>query len=295
MLILTYLGLIPKFLNLILPAEVTSTNIMFFIAIFHSSFNIFNTMIFLPFTGYLEKASLKLVPKRQHELERGTQYLEKHLLDAPAIAMEQIKNETRYMLKLAIRSVEAAIEGLEGKGVKQEKKVAKLETAINTLQSEITQYIVELSSRELDDEQREQIPVHIHNVNDIERIGDHAENIVDIAGRKNVSGIEFTPSAKKELQIIWGKVKEMLYETKNMIQENNTESARKILSIEDEVNKLQKTLKDQHIERLNKKICKIGAGIFFLELVDNLEKIADHLSNIAEGLKGNMIWRQKEE
>ncbi len=294
MLVFVYLGWFTNAVNFLLPGEITASTIMFYIAFSHTLFNVFNTAVFLPFIGTLEKLSVWLVPKKESDIEERTKYLNKHLLESPAVALDQVRNEMRYMLSLATRSVKTAMEGLQGEGFKRAQKVSKLEEAINGLQSEITQYIVEISSRELTEEENSQIPVLIHSVNDIERIGDHAENIIEMASRKNMEKNKFSDYAMKELDVMWNKIKEMMEKTACVMQNEDAHKAAGILEIEQEVNRLQKEIKENHIARLNEKVCDIKTGVIFVSLIDNLEKIGDHLANIAEGVYNKMHWRSAE-
>ncbi len=290
MLIFVYLGWFTKFVKFIIPGAITPARIMFYIAFSHSLFNVFNTALFLPFLGTLEKISIWLVPKKEDVIERGTQYLDRHILDSPAVALDQAKSEMRYMLSIAVTSVKTAMDGLGGKGYKKSKKIAELESAINNLQSEITQFIVEVSSRELTEQENTEIPVLIHSVNDIERIGDHAENIIDLAERKNSEKNKFSDRAQKDLDFMWSRVLEMMEKTLQVMENEDVAKAAQILEIEKKIDSLQKKLKESHISRLNEKVCDIKSGIIFVSLIDNLEKIGDHLTNIAEGIHNKMQW-----
>ncbi len=291
MLVFVYLGWFTSAVNFLIPGQMTNSTIMFYIAFSHTLFNLFNTAVFLPFIGTLEKLSIWLVPKKESDIEERTQYLDRHLLESPAVAFDQVRNEMCYMLSLAVKSVKTAMEGLGGEGFKKAKKVSKLEEAINGLQSEITQFIVEISTRELTEKENSQIPVLIHSVNDIERIGDHAENIIEMASRKNAERNEFTEYALKELDVMWNKISVMMEKTVEVMKNENIHKAAEILEIEKEVNHLQKEIKENHIVRLNEQVCDIKTGIIFVSLIDNLEKIGDHLANIAEGIYNKAHWR----
>jgi len=109
MLIFVYLGWFSKFIDFIIPGEITSINIMFYIAVAHSTFNIINTLVFLPFIGFLENMSIRLVPRTEESIDFGTQYLEKHLLDTPSLALEQVYNEIVYMLTIARKATTHAM------------------------------------------------------------------------------------------------------------------------------------------------------------------------------------------
>ncbi len=291
MLVFVRLGWFTRFVDFLLPGEVTQSSIMFYIAFSHTLFNVFNTAVFLPFIKSLERMSLWLVPKREDDIEKGTKYLDRHLLESPAVALDQVVNEMCYMLGLADKSVRTAFGGFEGEGYKKAKKVAGYEEAINGLQSDITQFIVELSGRELADEEIAEIPVLIHGINDIERIGDHAENIIDLAERIEGRRQEFSEQAGEELNEIWEKILCMLDTTISALSDGSSGKAARVLEMEEEVNRLQKEIKENHIKRLNSGVCDTDTGIVFVSLIDNLEKIGDHLANIAEGIENRMRWR----
>ena len=291
MLFFVYIGWFAKGLDFMIPGELSAKNIMFYIAVSHSAFNVINTMVFFPFIGWLERLSILLVPKKKDSIEIGTQYLERHLLETPPIALEQARKQTVYMLDLANKSIASAMKGFFKNDYKEIKKIPDLENAIDNLQSEITQYLIEFSQRNLAEEETEELPVLIHNVNDIERVGDHAENIVELTERKMEGKLPFTDEAVDGLNFIWDEVRKMMQETREALKDKNIEIAKHALEREEKINQLQVELKEGHVNRLNKGECKIKSGIIFLDLVDNLEKIADHLTNIAQGVIGEMRWK----
>lgn len=295
MLFFVYIGWYAKVIDFIIPGEITVKNIMFYIAIAHSFFNIVNTLVFLPAIGLLEKWVIWLVPKRKGMVEMGAKYLERHLLETPTIAIEQAKKETVRMLELAKSSVSAGVKSFIENDRNAEKLIPNLEQAVDTLQSEITQYLVELSQKNLQQEESEELPVLIHSVNDIERIGDHAENIKELAERKREEKLPFTDEAIGELKSMWMEVSNMAQEAKQALEDNNVQLAKDALKREEKINEFQKRLKQTHVERLNQGKCNIKSGVIFLDFVDNLEKIGDHLTNIAQGVVGEMRWRPKTE
>jgi len=266
---------------------------MLHIAVAHSLFNVVNTMVFLPLTEWLEKISVLLVPEKEGAVKVGTQYLEKHLLETPGIALELVKKETVYMLSLAAESVSLAFESFIKNDLSNVKKTAKLEDAVDNLQSEITQYIVELSGKGLSEDKTGQLPVLIHIVNDIERIGDYSENIVELAERKIEEKLPLTARALTALNLMWAELNVMMIETGDLMAGRNNSTAEKILAHEEKINRFQADLKKGHVDRLNRRECNLKSSVVFLDLVDNLEKIGDHLSNIAQGIAGGMIWRDR--
>ena len=291
MLVFVYTGWYVKALQFIVPGTVTTVNIMFYIALAHSAFNVMNTVIFIPFIGWLERASIFLVPKRKDAVEMGTQFLEKHLLDTPPIALEQAGKETVRMLEMACSSVSAAMKSLIQKDRKGVRLVSNLEQAVDNLQSEITQYLVELSQRNLSEEESEELPVLIHSVNDAERIGDHAENIAELAIEGIEEKLSFSKEAQTELGLMIKELEKMMVASKEALKGGDKEKAEKVLEHEINLNRFQNELKRGHVKRLNTGSCDIKTGMIFMDLVDNIEKIGDHLSNIAQGILSGMRWR----
>jgi phosphate:Na+ symporter len=291
MLFFVYTGWFVRFVDFIIPGKITLKNVMFYIAVSHSLFNVVNTLVFLPLIGVLEKICVWVIPQKKGAIEIGPQYLEKHLLDTPSIAMEQARNETVYMLGVANKSVSAAVRSFFESDLNVLKRVSQLEQAVDNLQSEITQYLIELSQRNLSQEESEELPVLIHNVNDIERIGDHSENIVELAERKIEKKLPFTDEAIKQSTLMWNELHSMMIEVEQALKKNDSNLAKNVLAREERINRLQIELKKSHVNRLNDGRCNLKSGIVFLDLVDNLEKIGDHLTNIAEGIIGGMRWR----
>jgi phosphate:Na+ symporter len=291
MLFFIYTGWYVRAIEYVIPGAVTPANIMFYIAIAHSAFNVVNTLLFLPFVGYLERISIFLVPRKEGVIEPAPKFLEKHLLDTPTIAIEQAKKETLRMLEMACSSVYVAIQGLISKEPKSRKKVKSLEQAVDNLQSEITQYLVDLSQRTMNQEESEELPVLIHSVNDIERISDHAMNISELVTQKQEDKLEFTEEANQDLVKMIDEVEKMMSQTKAALERMDINLAEKVIIHEANLNRFQEELNKGHVKRLNAGRCEIRPGIVYINLVDNIEKIGDHLTNIAQGVIRGMKWQ----
>ena len=292
MMIFVYNGWYLKAVDFMIPGGITTRNIMVYIAVANSMFKGVNALVFLPFIGLLEKASIFLVPKRKGAIEMGPQYLEKHLLETPPIALEQARRETVRMMDLSCKAVSGAVKGFLDDNISELKPIAGMEQAVDNLQDAITQYLIELSQRTLTEEEAEELPVLIHSVNDIERIGDHSENISELAERKIEKKLLFTEEAIKELSLMWDELSSMMTETTAALRDNDHQAAESALEREGKLNDFQVNLKKAHVRRLNDGKCDLKAGIVFMDLVDNLEKIGDHLTNVAEGVVSEMRWRR---
>jgi len=290
MLVFVYTGVYVRLIDAIIPGAITLKNIMFHIAVAHSMFNVVNALVFLPFIGWLANVSTWLVPQKKGVIDMGPQYLEKHLLETPPLAMQVVRNEINYMLGVASKSVIFSLQSFIENDPKKIRKVRHYESVTDNLQSEITQYVVELSQKELSETASKEIPVLIHNVNDIERIGDHAQNIAELAEVKIDNTIKFSEQAQEELEIIRIEVVAMMEETIKALSANDTALASSALQREDKINQLQIDFKETHLNRMNRGECALRSNFIFLDFIDNVEKIADHLTNVAQGVIGQMQW-----
>ena len=232
------------------------------------------------------------MPKKKGAIEIGPQYLEKHLLNTPSIAIEQARRETARMLGVASEAVSNAVKGFFEGNMSVLKQTHEMEQAVDNLQSEITQYLVEISQKDLAQDESRELPVLIHSVNDAERIGDHSENIAELAERKIEKKLPFTNDAIKELRLMWNELHSMMVEASIALEKNDSTVAKGIILREERINKFQIKLRTSHVNRLNEGKCNIISGIAFIDVVDNLEKIGDHLTNIAQGILEGMRWRE---
>lgn len=291
MLIFVYLDIYARAIDWMIPGPITTSNIMLHIAIAHSAFNIFNAIIvFLPLIGWLEKVSIKMVPGKPELAEATPQYLERHLLDTPAVALEQATREIIRMGRLAQQAVNDAMGGFFTNNSKTLSQVAPREEAIDNLQKEITRYLVELSQKNLSMEESEMLPVLLHTVNDIERIGDHSENLVELGIRAIEQKLPFTSQAITELREMYEEADNMLSETIGALENHDPALAKRALKREEALNQLQIELRQNHVQRLNDRSCQLLSGLVFLDYVANLEKIGDHLTNIAQAIMGGLRW-----
>ena len=195
------------------------------------------------------------------------------------------------MLKIARKAITNAVMGFTESDREKIKKASELEDVTDNLQGEITKYIIELSQNDLEHKQSEEIPVLIHNVNDMERIGDHAQNVAELTKRSLSQELVFSKVALKEINEMWTCLQGMLEDTEQTLGNNDTYSAERVLQKEKKINDLQKQFKDAHIKRLNKGKCDISSGFIFTELIDNMEKVGDRLTNIAQSVQNKMRWK----
>lgn len=288
------LGWYRVFIAMISPWELGPATIAPEIAVGHTIFNIANSGIFLPMSGLLEKVAIKLVPKRSSEVAIAPVVLEKHLLDTPEIALAQAKREIVHMAKTAHRAFSQSIEGIIEDDRKKLGSVKEIEDIVDSLQFEITSYLSALSSRHLSEEVSVELPVLLHAVNDLERVGDHAVNIVEIAQRKIDQKLSFSNSALAEAEQLKKEAAQMFGYVIAALENNDTAAARSALVNENNLNRMQVDFRRSHVQRMTDRICSAETGLIFIDLVDNVEKIGDHLSNIAQAVIGGLQWAEVE-
>lgn len=291
MLVFIYIGFYQKFIEWIIPGGLTSNNIMMHIAMAHSVFNIFNSLVFLPLVGWLRKLVMMIVPERADEIRMEPKFLDRHLLETPPLALEQSRKEILRMMHIAESALKDSIDMLIMRKYQFSAKVRRKEDAVDHLQAEITKYLIDLAVKDLDQETAQSIPVFLHTVNDIERIGDHAENIVELAERRVDNDLLFSETAKMELNQMIEVVFGMIDDVSAGLEDGDESHAEDAMKKEKRLNEMQLIFRERHISRLKEKSCDIFAGLVFTDFVDYMEKIGDHLSNIAKGLKGGFRWR----
>ena len=283
-------GYYPRLIEWIVPGEVTPTTIMVHIAVAHTVFNVINTLVFLPCTKYLEKFVVKITPEKKGMVIEGRlKFLDRKLLASkhftPHFALAQARKEVVRMAEMADKAVRIPMEGLFERNNKLLEHIPEMEDAIDDLQREITRYMVDLSRRHLPREIADEIPVWLHSINDIEKIGDHAENLGEITERVLDEKLKFSDEGEAQLRMMYEYICEMLIFTQNALSNVDLESANAILVMEQKVNDLHISARQDNLDRMNAGITGATLGIIFLDYMQNFEKIGDHLSNIAIAVK----------
>lgn len=280
--------LIPPVSNLLLTTVTTLTPgvdggvVAKQIANAHTIFNVINTILILPFTKYLVSLVNFLLPGKDEEEVDGVKYIDDRLLETPTIAFGQVTNEIIRMGTLAKENIETALKGFTDNNEDSINKVYRIETLINTLETDITKYLVKLSNSDIGEEQRTTIAAYFHAVNDIERIGDHAENIADLAKNKLSRKVKFSKDAIDELKVMVNICIEALEHSIECFSDYSDKKALDVRALEEKIDTLEKDLKRSHIRRLNNGTCDAFVGTIFLDLISNLERVGDHAVNIAE-------------
>ena len=248
----------------------------------HTGFNIINTVFMFPLAGMLVFLARKLIPgDENHFDEKRLMFLDKRILETPPIAVAQIMKEVGRMGDLAKQNVNAAMRAFFEEDEALVAEVYRREDLLNFLNREITQYLVMANGLELSTQDLELIGGLFHVVNDIERAGDHAENLIEYAEYRMENRLVFSDTATAELKEMTDKVLSVFGDAVEALKTGNRKLAKTVQEQEDSVDILEETLRKGHIYRLNHQKCNPDSGIIFLDVVGNLERIADHASNLA--------------
>lgn len=249
----------------------------------HTLFNITNTLLLLPFAAFLVRFANRVIPKKDYEdLEvKGIRYLDDRILETPSIAMLQVIKETLNMGDIALESYQKSMEAFFNKDEKIVHEVFKLEKIVNSMERSIAEYLVKLSNTSLSAEQHEMVDGLINTINDIERVGDHSDNLAELAMYTIEHKIEFSEKAMQELRHMHERVVKSYNQSILALKNGDMRLAKKVAEREGEIDLMEKTLRANHIARLNRQSCSAEAGVIFLDIISNLERIGDHASNIA--------------
>jgi phosphate:Na+ symporter len=253
----------------------------------HTIFNIVNTFILVWFIKALVALVNKLIPGDDEREAIGVKYIDDRLLETPVIAFGQTTNEIVRMAAKAKDNLDLAMKAFNENDEELIRKVYENEKLINLLENDITRYLVMLSNTELGEEQRTILASYFHAVNDIERIGDHAENIADLASEKIAKRLQFSDEAMKELAGMYNYTINALEMSIECFRHYNKEKAASIRGVEERIDSLEKELRNSHINRLNAGVCNATVGTIFLDIISNFERIGDHAVNIAEIITQN--------
>lgn len=267
-------------------------NILMQISIVHITFNVVTTAILLPLSDYLVKLACIVIPGEDEKREaKSLKFLDARILKTPPIAVAQVLKEVARMGDLARKNYLMAMDMLFTGNVEKMEELEDNEEVLNFLNTNITEYLVKINSLELEDNDRKLVGALFHVVSDFERIGDHGENIAEQAIQLQTTKTTFSEQALEELHQMQDKVISVLDDSCRLFQERKMDFdlAYKINSTEDSIDDMAKTCKENHVSRLNQSLCTAQGGAIYNDLITNLERIADHSTNIAFAL-----WQKNE-
>lgn len=257
------------------------------ISIFHTVFNIVNTIVMFPFGNALVKLSEKLIPDGKAGEEEDTliaqmaRRLDRRMLNNPALAIEAVTGEVVHMGNLVKENLKLAMQAVSVPNKEAVKQVAEMENNINQMETMLTSFLVEVDNLSLTEAQHLVIKNLFYSVSDIERIGDHSENIVELAESKRKEKIQFSEKGQKDLDKMYGATLSALEASLEAREQTSLTAAKRAQEAEEKVDKIEKDMRDKHIQRLSKGKCAPESGVIFLDILSNLERISDHADNIA--------------
>ncbi|SHI95368.1 phosphate:Na+ symporter [Dethiosulfatibacter aminovorans DSM 17477] len=250
----------------------------------HTLFNIISVIIMLPFANWIVKIAEKLIKGDDGEREGDLKYVDERLFATPAVALVQVSKEVLRMAKMVEQQLVDARVAIMNNDEDMVYTVFEKEKNINAVEKQLLEYMVQLSKLSLTSRQRDKIATLMNTINDVERIGDHADNIAELALVKIENKSKFSEMAKDELNDML----ELVIDTYKLsiltFKTTESELGMKVFEKEKKINAMEKELRSSHIKRLNEGACITQTGIVFLDTISNLERIGDHATNIAESI-----------
>ncbi|MFA9457538.1 Na/Pi cotransporter family protein [Halalkalibacter sp. AB-rgal2] len=257
------------------------------IAFAHGIFNVSNALIQLPFVAVLAWIVMKLIPGEDSAIPYKTVHLDEQFIrQSPAIALGQGKKEVLRMGELSEKGLEEVSQYFKTQGKKHGELIPQYEDAINNLDKKITDYLVQVSSHSLSGVDSKIHHTLMNAVRDLERIGDHMENIMELIEYQITNKVRFSDSAVSGLEEMFELTISTLRQSIKALETDDLTEARAVLEKEEKIDKMERELRKRHIKRVNENQCTGSAGIIYVDIVSNLERVGDHAVNIAEEVIG---------
>lgn len=265
------------------------------ISIFHTVFNLSMTTLLFPFANQLVKLSglvvkekPEVLPVEDEETAATFKHLDERIFESPAFAVETAALEVVHMGQITYENVKRALDAILTDDTEDIEKVYKTEKTIDNMEKMLTEYLIKVDNLSLTEKQKKMVNNLFYSVSDIERIGDHAENLVEQAQYMTEHHLIFSETALNDLKAISDSVLKSFRYAIDARQTGNMDSVRKVSQYEDDVDSQEEELREKHIERLSNGVCKPSAGVVFLDIISNLERVSDHAYNLAGYVKDEM-------
>lgn len=256
------------------------------VALFHLIFNVVSAIIFIPLIKQIVWAAEKVIPDKKVAITvEKLRYLDERILNSPSIAISQILKEMNDMAHLAETNMDLAMSDVINFTDINVETVYKNEKQLNYLNKAITNYLVKISSLHIAKADEALIGSLYHVVSDIERIGDHSENLIEAAQLMASGNISLSDEAKDELMTMYQKVKLLYRDAIYVFEKRDLNMIKEVNRREQEIDDMKREFTNNHIKRLHSGICSVESGEVFYEVTTNLERIADHLTNIAFSIR----------
>ncbi|WP_188453645.1 Na/Pi cotransporter family protein [Virgibacillus oceani] len=283
---LVLLGLFTKYVTFL--QEQLNLNAEMTIAFAHGSFNLANTIIQFPFIGALAWIVTKIIPGEDSIVEYKPKHLDPIFIQqSSTLALDQAKAEIIRMGEYAVKGLEETNLYLTTQQQKHSEIATQVEGALNNLDRKITEYLVEISGGSMTELESAKHTALMDSVRDIERIGDHFENIIELIDYKISNKVYLTDQAKEDLNNMFDLTILTVQQAVKALDEMDREEALAVVQKEDQIDKMERNYRKKHIIRMNEGLCDGSAGIVFVDIISNLERIGDHAVNIAEEVLGD--------
>jgi phosphate:Na+ symporter len=252
----------------------------------HTLFNIINTLLFLPLVGLLAKLTTLLIPGKEEEMEFHLKYIDNRVLNTPPIAFGQARAETKRMAQVTLEMLEETFLMFQDQDEKHLAILTKKEDLVDLLQKEITDFLVALSQQSITQDMSKDVASMMHMANDLERVGDHCENLCNLFVRRKTQKISFSETAIQELSDLALKTREFLTFTIDAMERRDTTIGQKAGFMVRVIDQLEENLRNNHINRLNTGECTVNQGLLFIDILHNFSKIGDHTFNVTKAIVG---------
>lgn len=256
------------------------------IAFAHFIFKVFQVIVFYPFMDQIIKLTYVLIKGEDTEESNGEYHLQYigNALPNPAVAIYMAKQEMERMAKLAIGNLDLAVDELLNEDHKKLDEIYKTEKYIDWLTEQISSYLTRINQNAIPLRDADLIAGYFHVLSDIERIGDHAEDVADVVKYFNEKDVHLTDDAKEDLKTMMATVKVLMHDSLDMFVTGDMTNFEAVRDLENTTDQLELDLQDKHIQRLSDGKCEARAGVFFSDIVSGLERVGDHSVNIAFSL-----------
>lgn len=256
------------------------------IAFAHGLFNVLNTLIQFPFIVFLAWIVTKLIPGQDSVVEYKAKHLDPLVLSNPSVALGQAKMELLRMGELVSKGLDEVLSYLKTNKKQHGELVLQLEDATNNLDKKISDFLVQIGSSDLSAEESAKYAHYYDTIRDLERVGDHVENIKELIDYRIEKSVSFSEDAYSDLQEMFDLTITTLNQAINALDKEDLALAHQVLANEDKIDKMERILRKKHILRTHSGACVGAASIVFVDIISNLERIGDHAVNIAQILTG---------
>ena len=266
------------------------------ISMFHTIFNLSMTALMFPFANLLVKISGIVVKEKpeqfpvpdDEETAATFKHLDERIFESPAFAVETAALEVVHMGQITYENVQRALDALLTENMDKVEEVYRTEKTINNMEKMLVEYLIKIDNLSLTERQKQVVTNLFYSISDIERIGDHAENLAEQAQYMVQHDLDFSDTGMEDLKSISKSVLKAFQYAIDARQNGNMDSVRKVSQYEDDVDSQEEELREKHIERLSTGVCKPSSGVVFLDILSNLERVSDHAYSLARYVKDEM-------